>query len=79
MADMPKPPDPLPEAVRRWSQTPSPNPRYRSAKPADVACTLMRYRNPKVRTVLVGRWAKQDQHNLPAEQSDDLASFKPDV
>ena len=31
----------LPEAVRKWSNTPSPNPRYKGATPADMARALL--------------------------------------
>lgn len=34
--------EPLPEVVKRWSETPSVNPRYKGATPADVARALMR-------------------------------------
>ena len=30
------------EAVREWSTTPSPNPRYKGATPADVARALLK-------------------------------------
>ena len=31
----------LPEALRKWSNTPSVNPRYKGATPADVARALL--------------------------------------
>ena len=35
-------PKPLPEELRRWSNTPSVNPRYKGATPADMARALLR-------------------------------------
>lgn len=38
---MTKPSDSLPEFLREWSETPSVNPRYKGATPADVARALL--------------------------------------
>lgn len=38
---------PLPEALREWSETPSPNPRYKGATPADMVRALRGERPPR--------------------------------
>lgn len=44
------------EALRKWARTPSPNPRYKGATPADIARALLLPLDPELRAAKVAEW-----------------------